>query len=127
MAVLLRNEHPKIIIDYLDIKVKVQNIMNNLDCLDQEISILFMKDVDIRQLNKKFRNIDKATDVLSFPQNPDDGLSFPGKKILGDIAISLDKAKKFVYSSENGAETIFVGRVRTVSYTHLTLPTILLV
>ena len=93
MAVLLRNEHPGIKIDSLDIKMKVQKIMGNLDCLDQEISILFMKDVDIRQLNKEFRNVDKATDVLSFPQNPDDGLSFPGEKILGDIAISLDKAK----------------------------------
>ena len=29
--------------------------------------------------------------------------------------ISLDKAKKFVYSSENGAETIFVGRVRNIN------------
>jgi len=93
MAVLLRNEHPEIKIDSLDIKLKTQKIMKHLDCLDQEISILFMKDVDIRQLNKEFRNVDKATDVLSFPQNPDDGLSFPGKKILGDIAISLDKAK----------------------------------
>ena len=29
--------------------------------------------------------------------------------------ISLDKAKKFVYSNENGAETIFVGRVRNIN------------
>ena len=93
MAVLLRNEHPEIKIDSLDIKLKNQKIMIHLDFLDQEISILFMKDVDIRQLNKEFRNVDKATDVLSFPQNQDDGLSFPSEKILGDIAISLDKAK----------------------------------
>ena len=100
MAVLLRNEHPEIKIDSLDIKLKTQKIMGHLDCLDQEISILFMKDVDIRQLNKEFRNVDKATDVLSFPQNPDYGLSFPGEKILGDIAISLDKAK--IQAKEHG-------------------------
>ena len=82
MAVLLRNEHPEIKIDALDIKLKTQKIMDNLDCLDQEISILFMKDVDIRQLNKEFRNVDKATDVLSFTQNQDDSLSFVGEKIL---------------------------------------------
>tara|TARA_B100000686_G_scaffold305815_1_gene344662 strand:+ start:152 stop:610 length:459 start_codon:yes stop_codon:yes gene_type:complete len=29
--------------------------------------------------------------------------------------ISLDKAKKFIYSNENGAETIFVGRVRNIN------------
>ena len=93
MAVSLRYEDQEIKIDFHYIEVRIELIMDHLDCLDQEISILFMKDVDIRQLNKEFRNVDKATDVLSFPQNPDDGLSFPGEKILGDIAISLDKAK----------------------------------
>ena len=39
MAVLLRNEHPEIKIDALDIKLKTQKIMDNLDCLDQEVSI----------------------------------------------------------------------------------------
>ena len=100
MAVLLRNEHPEIKIDSHDIKLKTQKIMKHLDCLDQEISILFMEDTDIRKLNNEFRNVDKSTDVLSFPQNSDDGLSFPGERILGDIAISLDKAK--VQAKEHG-------------------------
>ena len=93
MAVFLRNKHPEIKIDSLEIESKVQVIMGKLDCLDQEISILFMKDFDIRQLNKKFRKVDKPTDVLSFPQNSDEDPSIPGEIILGDIAISLDKAK----------------------------------
>ena len=94
MAVLLRNEHPKIIIDTLYIDAKVQIIMGCLDCLDQEISILFMEDADIRQLNKEFRNVDNATDVLSFPQNSEEDPFIPEKIVLGDIAISLDKAKR---------------------------------
>ncbi|MEC7785520.1 MAG: rRNA maturation RNase YbeY [Nitrospinota bacterium] len=93
MTVYLRNEHPDIIIDTLDIDKKVQIVMNCLDCLDQEISILFMKDDDIRKLNKEFRNVDKPTDVLSFPQNSEEDPSIPEKIVLGDIAISLDKAK----------------------------------
>ena len=92
MAVSLRNEHPEIKIDFHDIEVRIEVIMDHLDCLDQEISVLFMEDIGIRQLNKEFRNVDKATDVLWFPQNQDDCLSFPDEKILGDIAISLDKA-----------------------------------
>ena len=52
-----------------------------------------MKDTDIQELNKEFRNIDNPTDVLSFPHNLDEGPSIPGEIILGDIAISLDKAK----------------------------------
>ena len=93
MAVFLRNEHPKIIIDTLDIDAKVQIIMDYLDCLNQELSVLFMGNVDIRQLNKEFRNVDKATDVLSFPQNSEGDPYIPEKIDLGDIAISLDKAK----------------------------------
>ena len=93
MAVSLRNEHPEIKIDFHDIEVRIEVIMDHLDCLDQEISVLFMEDIGIRQLNKEFRNVDKATDVLSFPQNSDEGPVIPGEIILGDIAISLDKAK----------------------------------
>ena len=93
MAVSLRNEHPEIKIDFHDIEVRIEVIMDHLDCLDQEISVLFMEDIGIRQLNKEFRNVDKATDVLSFPQNSDEGPVIPGDIILGDIAISLDKAK----------------------------------
>ncbi len=93
MAVFLENKHPKIKIDNFDIERKVKVLMGNLNCLDQEINILLMGDADIRQLNKEFRNNDYPTDVLSFPQNSDEDPYIPDEIILGDIAISLDKAK----------------------------------
>ena len=34
---------------------------------DAEVSVTFVDDEGIRELNKKFRNMDKPTDVLSFP------------------------------------------------------------
>lgn len=49
-------------------------------------SILLTDDRHIRQLNKKYRKIDRATDVLSF--------CFEEKGHLGDIAISTDTAKR---------------------------------
>lgn len=85
-----------------------------LECLnyegcpfETEISILLTDDSEIRAINKQFRNIDKPTDVLSFPAleymkagdfsnieeavgeffNPDSG-----ELILGDIVISVDRA-----------------------------------
>ena len=93
MAVFLHNKHSEIKIDNFDIIKNVDAIMANLNCLDKEISILLMSDDDIRQLNKKFRDYDKPTDVLSFPQNSDEDPPVAGEIILGDIAISLDKAK----------------------------------
>ena len=40
----------------------------------------------MRSLNKKFRRLDKTTDVLSFPMG-EDGL-------VGDIVISVEKARR---------------------------------
>jgi probable rRNA maturation factor len=100
MAVFLENKHPKIKIDNFDIERKVKVLMGNLNCLDQEINILLMGDADIRQLNKEFRNNDYPTDVLSFPQNSDEDPYIPDEIILGDIAISLDKAK--IQAKEHG-------------------------
>jgi probable rRNA maturation factor len=66
MGVLLRNDHPQINIDSEDINKKIGVVMKNLGCLNQEVSILLTVDGDIRKLNQQFRNIDRATDVLSF-------------------------------------------------------------
>jgi rRNA maturation RNase YbeY len=93
MGVLLRNEQPQINIDSDDINKKIETVMNNLDCLNQEVSILLTADADIRELNQQFRSIDQATDVLSFPQNAEEDPPIPGELILGDIAVSLDTAQ----------------------------------
>ncbi len=93
MGVLLRNDHPQINIDSDDINGKMEMVMSNLNCLNQEVSILLTADADIRELNQQFRNIDQPTDVLSFPQNADEDPPTPGEEILGDIAVSLDTAQ----------------------------------
>ena len=53
---------------------------------DCEISVTFTDNENIRELNKEYRDIDRETDVLSFPMDEDD--------MLGDIVISLEKAKE---------------------------------
>ena len=100
MGVLLRNDHPQINIDSDDINNKIETVMNNLGCLNQEVSILLTADADIRELNQQFRSIDQATDVLSFPQNAEEDPPIPGELILGDIAVSLDTAQ--VQAKEHG-------------------------
>lgn len=64
-----------------------------------EISVSIVTNEEIQKLNKEFRNIDKATDVLSFPMCTFDmGEAFDYNEndeiILGDIVISIDKAKE---------------------------------
>ena len=62
-----------------------------------ELSVTFCDNEYIRKLNKKHRNIDKHTDVLSFPMYERDELRLvsPGEPtVLGDIVISLERAKE---------------------------------
>ena len=69
------------------------------DEVECEISVSIVTNDEIQKLNKEFRNIDKATDVLSFPQLTFEmgevaDLNENDEIILGDIVISIDKAKE---------------------------------
>ena len=85
---------------------------------DSSATIAFVSDQKIRQLNRQFRGIDKATDVLSFPSDgPEDE--------LGDIAISVETAA--LQAKENGlsfeneiAQLILHGLLHLSGYDHET-------
>lgn len=60
-----------------------------------EVSVKLVDNEQIHELNKKYRNIDKETDVLSFPLGVDGVYDFnldTGDAQLGDIVISIEKA-----------------------------------
>lgn len=60
-----------------------------------EVSVMFVDDDMIHQLNKQHRNIDRSTDVLSFPLGENgvyDINNDTGAKLLGDIVISIPHA-----------------------------------
>jgi len=64
-----------------------------------EVSVSIVDNEEIHQINKQFRDIDRATDVLSFPlltfeegEMPD--LNEKDEVLLGDIIISLERARE---------------------------------
>ena len=60
-----------------------------------EVSVTFVDNAKIHELNKQYRSIDRETDVLSFPlgENGEYDINHDtGAKMLGDIVISLEKA-----------------------------------
>jgi probable rRNA maturation factor len=58
--------------------------------LNYEISLSFVDNKEIRELNKEYRGVDSATDVLSFPMEEEEILvPIP---LLGDIIISAERA-----------------------------------
>ncbi len=67
---------------------------------DAEISFTFTDNENIREINRDYRNIDRATDVLSFPMlDFSEEIDFEleaedGKVMLGDIVISLERAEE---------------------------------
>lgn len=63
-------------------------LLNAYSTAPREISVLLTSDERIRSLNRDFRGVDEATDVLSFPAPATCAHS------LGDIAISVDMAAR---------------------------------
>ena len=60
-----------------------------------EISVSFVDNDQIQEMNRQYRNIDAPTDVLSFPMGENGNYDVnheTGAKILGDIVISVPKA-----------------------------------
>ena len=100
MKILINNEFPEIKVDARKIEQQIGKVLISLDCNEHEISILFIGDQGIRDLNHQFRNIDRSTDVLSFPQILAGELEIPGALVLGDVAISLETAQ--CQSEEHG-------------------------
>ena len=60
-----------------------------------EVSVTIVDDEQIHELNLKYRDIDRETDVLSFPLGKDGNYDVnpeTGAKLLGDIVISIERA-----------------------------------
>jgi probable rRNA maturation factor len=84
----------------------------------KDIELLIVKNDEIRELNKEHRNIDKATDVLSFPMDFD-FVNMP----LGSIVISTDfveeKAKEYGHSFNEELSLLFIhGLLHLLGYDH---------
>ncbi|MDE7399279.1 MAG: rRNA maturation RNase YbeY [Oscillospiraceae bacterium] len=63
---------------------------------DAEVSVTLVDNARIREMNAEFREIDRETDVLSFPLGDDEGFEVNPDTdaiLLGDIVISLEKAR----------------------------------
>lgn len=83
----------------------------------QEIELILTDNTEIAQINRDFRGLDKATDVLSFPSDP-----FPGAP-LGSIVISIDKvqsvARELGHSDVEELSLLFIhGMLHLLGYDH---------
>jgi len=89
-----------------------------------DVSILVVDDESIHRMNRDYRNIDRPTDVLSFPSCDGEALLGPPDGFLGDIAISLDRAKEqaldYGHSLERELSFLAVhGTLHLLGYDHM--------
>lgn len=91
-----------------------------------EVGVVFADDVYIRELNRDYRGVDAATDVLSFALDEGEEPEVQGgpeESLLGDIVISLETAERqaaeFGHSLEREMAYLTVhGMLHLVGYDH---------
>ena len=93
MSLQIQNNQKKIKINRRKIRSAILKILKILECADKEISINFVDDAKIKQLNKQYLGKDKATNVLSFSLREDEYGNI-NPQVLGDIIISVETAQK---------------------------------
>lgn len=91
-----------------------------------EITIVLTDDAELRALNRRWRGLDRATDVLSFGYDEDRATSRRGG-VRGDLAISMDRvreqARRFrVTPARELARLVIHGALHLAGLDHHTAP-----
>lgn len=90
-----------------------------------EFNIIFVDNETIRNINKKYRNIDRETDVISFALEDNEDIKFEFGRLLGDIYISIPKmkeqAKEYGHSEQRELSFLIIhGLLHLLGYDHET-------
>ena len=117
---------------YEDIYLKlIQKTFNHLQLTCEPIlSVSFVDNEFIHKMNREYRGVDRPTDVISFAfldgdDNREQLLHGKGPVSLGDIYISIDKAKEqakeYNHPLERELSFLFVhGLLHLLGYDHMT-------
>ena len=119
---------------YLELVEKVIGqafFIEGIDKINLYINVILTNPENIRKANKQYRNIDKETDVLSFPMFEKDEIEYikcngnEVQEVLGDIIISIDRveeqAKEYGHSFEREfAYMLIHGFYHLMGYDHMT-------
>lgn len=96
--------------------LKVENLDENI-----EVSVSFVGDDEIRDLNREYRGVDKSTDVLSFPMDDEFIID---NRILGDVIINtrrvMEQAEELGHSNERELSYLTVHSIlHLLGYDHM--------
>lgn len=122
MNIQIENNQNKIKIDRRKIRSTTIKLLKYLDCADKEISLSFVNDETIQQLNNQYLKKDKPTNVLSFSLQEGEFNNI-NPQVLGDIVISIDTVKRDAAKSGISFEQeiyflIIHGLLHLLGYNH---------
>ena len=91
---------------------------------DVVFNVIIVDNKKIHEINKEYRNIDRETDVISFALEDDKSFNISDFRLLGDIYISIDKAKSqsIEYGHSLKRELYFLavhGLLHLLGYDHM--------
>lgn len=124
MKVLIDNRQKKFKISMTTIQQKTTDILNALDYLDAELSILIVDDLQIAKLNKQYLHRNGPTNVIAFPMRTDP-FSNINPELLGDVVISIETAEKEgksigISMEERFTQLLVHGILHLLGYDHET-------
>lgn len=97
MSLRIIDRHRGVGIDRRSIRRLASLILGEHGRSDADVTVVFATDGFVRDLNRDYRGVDRATDVLAFAmeEGGDEG-SAPSdegvEQVLGDVVVSLDRA-----------------------------------
>ena len=123
MEILLTNT-TKEDIEEKDIENICKITFKKLKVKNPTVSITIVDNKKIKEINRDYRNKDSETDVISFAFEEADDYEYPDMRFLGEIYISIDKAKSQAeeYGHSLKREICFLtvhGLLHLLGYDHI--------
>ena len=108
-----------------ELKELLLKVCNDFEIDYGEFNIIIVGEEKIQELNRKYRNIDRVTDVISFALEDEKTFNISNYRMLGDIYICLNKARSQAdeYGHSFKRELSFLaihGLLHLLGYDHMT-------
>ncbi|MFZ0613752.1 MAG: rRNA maturation RNase YbeY [Desulfobacterales bacterium] len=104
MGILIDNRQSRHRISHAKIRKKARAILDALGSPEAELSILFVDDADIAEMNRQYLNRPGPTNVISFPMREGE-FADVSPELLGDVVISIDTAARESAAAQMTLET----------------------
>lgn len=118
------NEYGSDIDELGEMKDFINYCAKNLNLKDTLFNVIIINNDAIHELNKKYRKIDRSTDVITFALEDNKQIDVPTMRVLGDIYISYDKviSQALEYGHSRKRELCFLavhGLLHLLGYDHM--------